>query len=225
MKKLLVVVFALAITLTITAPAANADVLFNNTGNSWGTAGDIHGSSWFAQSFSTNSSSYNLSSVVLDMSKNAANSGTAVTVSIYTNTGSGNGQPGSLVGNLTSPGIYTAYNTFTNTTFAASGITLNPNSVYWVVLKAGGSDEFFWGETNNLTGTGAGFRVSYSITANSGGSWGTFNSNALIMQVNATPTPLPASLLLFAPGLAGLAALKKRFNHRRQTSLHKTEKM
>ncbi len=211
MKKLLIVVFALAIALTFIAPAANADVLFNNLGNSSTGEGTVGANTWWAQSFSTGSSSYNLSSVVLDMSVNTA--GTTATVSIFTNTGTGNGQPGTLVGTLTSPGSYTVYNNASLTTFTASGINLNPNSIYWVVLNLNGSTgNLFWQSTPDTSGNGSGFRVYYS--GNNGSSWGTAAStNPFMMDVNANSNavPLPAGILLFTPGLLGLGVLRRRF--------------
>jgi hypothetical protein len=53
--------------------------------------------------------------------------------------------------------------------------------------------------------------VKLLIVQSSGQQWGTVSGVELIIAETATPVPLPSALLLFAPGLAGLAAIRRRF--------------
>jgi PEP-CTERM motif len=97
-----------------------------------------------AQEFKTRTDQLQLDSVILSM----FGSGTAI-VSIYTDgLSGGHAVPGSLVygGTLVSSGYYNP-TTLTDTTFTASGLTLNSATNYWVVLQAT-SGSFNWSYGN-----------------------------------------------------------------------------
>jgi len=160
---------------------------------------------WVTASFGTDGMSYDLNSVTLQMY--LAIEGVAE-ADIYTDKSL---QPGSLVGVLTSPDSYPTSDA--NVTFTASGITLNPNSTYWLVLKAI-SGEFDWAWTMDDAGSGVGFQHTFGHSSDSGKTWDTYDINTgvydispLKMRVEGTPVPVPPGLLLL--GLVRLAALRR----------------
>ncbi len=174
------------------------------------------GTYWVGGSFGTDASSYLLDSVTLWMQM--ATSGIAQ-VDIYTHNPTPPpsdlyafaGKPDVQIGTLTSPASYPTAG-FGPATFTASGIALAPSSTYWVVLKAL-SGEFDWAYTVSLIGSGPGFQGTYGFTFDygSGGiglnGWASGAFVAMMMDVEATLVPAPATLLLFGSGLFGLAAL------------------
>ncbi|HUO08217.1 MAG TPA: choice-of-anchor R domain-containing protein [Phycisphaerae bacterium] len=132
-----------------------------------------------AMSFTTGSSNETLSSVTLPL---RGDSSTLATVQIYSDS---SGHPGSLAGTLTSPGSYSTSG-YTNTTFTASGITLNANSTYWAVLTVS-SGTIAWSFTGDTTGTGNGFTGAWLNSDDSGSTWqavfGDEHDNPTQMQV------------------------------------------
>jgi hypothetical protein len=78
----------------------------------------------------------------------------------------------------------------------------------------------YWGDTtyhfsipvDNLTSSTLTVAfTSYQTQESYDEGWGLDN----VTVTSAVPTPIPASLLLFAPGLLGLATLRRRFDKRR----------
>jgi hypothetical protein len=185
------------------APAlASALVLYDNLSQAQ-VGGDplaADGSYWAAQSFGSGSNSCTLSSVGLLIKM--GETGTAV-ARIFDDNGS---QPGNPVGTMVSPAGYST--TFGENTFTASGITLLPNSTYWVVLS-NDSGTFEWAYTDSTSGTGVGFRTEWRSSYDSGATWDGDAFSPYIMRVTAEPVPLPAGLLLLGPGLIGFAAIKR----------------
>jgi hypothetical protein len=58
----------------------------------------------------------------------------------------------------------------------------------------------------SLATNSAGFARTILGNQNSNGQW-----DQMLQKLEVVPTPVPASLLLFGPGLAGLAAMRRRF--------------
>jgi hypothetical protein len=152
------------------------------------------GDTWLTSSFGTDSSAYTLSSVTLLL----AGSGQAE-VDIYSDGGL---QPGSLLGMLVSPGSYSI--TPTDTTFTTSGITLDADSTYWVVLHAlTGSFDWSW-TFDDAAGTGVGYQDTWGQSQDAGATWFTFNSSPTQMAVTASAVPEPGPIILCAAGAMAL---------------------
>jgi hypothetical protein len=87
----------------------------------------------------------------------------------------------------------------------SSNIYLSAQQFYWVAVQPV-SGELDWAFTDN------GASVAYSFDG--GLTWpaaSRFTDNgAFLMQVNATPTPVPASVLLLGTGRVGLGAMAWR---------------
>jgi hypothetical protein len=163
------------------------------------------GGYWIGSILSTDGHSYALDTVTLLIKQAAAGN---AQVEIYTNIVDpldGLCKPGALVGTLTPPASYTP--DFAHNTFTASDILLDPNSTYWVVLKAL-SGEFQWQWTTVNTGSGVGFSPYWGCK-NSGIEWYTEVGSPYLMSVAATPAPLPPGLLLLGSGLLGLAGWRR----------------
>lgn len=105
-----------------------ADILSDNTSNTSGGDFLATDTNWQAQRFTTDAQSYSLTAVTLRMLRDTGSG--AAQVRIFSDS---SGNPGAVVGTLTPPGSYS--DTLADTTFTASGITLQANSTYWVVLR------------------------------------------------------------------------------------------
>jgi hypothetical protein len=181
-----------------TSPTLADTILSDNTSKATAFTEIVTTTRWVTSSFGTDASpDLDLASVTLRMQVDGA--GTA-SLGIYTDTAN---HPGVLVGTLTSPSSFTT--TSANNTFTSSGLTLNANTTYWVVLRAL-TGQFEWAWTADNTGTGVGFQHTWGFSQNSGGTWNTFTSEPMIMQVVATTAvPEPSSVILL--GSAALLGL------------------
>ena len=174
---------ALALLGMQSATASAQDVLLSDNLSATTTSTEAaSGSTVLTASFATDDSSYSLTSVTLLLAN--ASTGQA-RLDLYSD---GNLEPGSLLATLTSPDSYSC--TVAATTFSASGITLSPNSTYWIVLSAD-SGEFDWAWTSDNTGNGIGFQHTWGQSDDTGVTW--FTSDTFPTQFSVTATPLPQS--------------------------------
>ncbi len=158
--------------------AGQANVLSSNISGTTGGVETSTGTTYNAASFTTGTSAYLLNDVSLLL---ASTSGTA-TVDIYADD---TGEPGTLVGALTSPTTYASTATATDFT-STSGISLAANTTYWVVLIAD-TGSFDWSWTSDDTGTGTGFTDTWGQSTDGGANYFTYNSSPTQMTVTATP--------------------------------------
>jgi len=171
-----------------------------NTGASY-SSGSLQ---WSTQKFQTDGQSYDLVDVTLSMMLSAG-TGNA-TLQIYSDS---SGSPNASIATLISPGSYSG--TLSNTTFTASGVTLAPNSAYWVVLKGPDSNTIFeWSFTDDNTGSGAGFSTNWAYSDNLGSSWNPSNTSPYQMRVSVQPVPEPSSVILAGLGLAAAVFASRR---------------
>ena len=192
-----------------TAPGAwAAMVLADNLGKSPAGYDPLTGPVWASGRFNTDAQAYSLSSVVLWATSVSSGSATA---ELYSD--NGGTMPNAPLGSLTLSGSFPPSEG--NATFTASGITLNPSSAYWIVVKGTGSGvNWYW--TADNTGTGAGFDTHYAISADAGSTWGdTAPIEPMLMQVNVDLAPVPepgqwAMMAVTALGIAGYAAQRIR---------------
>ena len=126
--------------------------------------------------FETDLSAHELTSVTLQL---AADSPSAIaTLAVYSDAGL---EPGDIVATLASPGSFST--TSAETTFSASGVTLDPSTSYWVVLTPA-SGAFDWSWTTDNTGSGVGYSTQWgSEDENEPGLWWTQDIYPLQLSV------------------------------------------
>ncbi|MGN6368145.1 MAG: choice-of-anchor R domain-containing protein [Phycisphaerae bacterium] len=168
---------------SITAGTANGTITYggidlsDNLGNPANGINSVLSDNWLAASFVTSSSSVLLSSITLPIYQRSAGD---IAVVIYTDNG---GLPGTAVETLASPGNYST-TVAANARFTSSGIALDPNATYWVVLQPV-SGNLGVATTFTSGGTGAGFTGSDVSSNDSGISWS--GGPWLKMQVAVVP--------------------------------------
>ena len=182
------------------ASTAQASVLSDNLAAPWGGDEFISSNSWVAASFGTDAQAYNLTSVALEA---WGSSWSGVRVDIYTSVGAGVGQPGALIGSLTTPDSPSG----SPVTFTANGIVLSASTTYWVVMRTmGPGQSSHWTYTWSDEGSGVGFQHSYGSSGDGGGTWATFDTAPQKMKVNAQPVPW-LDLGSALPGVSGASQL------------------
>ncbi len=174
------------------------DLRFYNTVNN-----DIS----LAQKFTTDSGSFILSSI--DVNLLQVSDGSA-SVSIYEDNGN---ELGSLLGTLTSPGIYAGE--YALTSFGGNDILLSGNTSYWVMFSADSEDTtaetlFSWAYISRSEWT-----LSEDYASYTNGIFDVRAGNPFMMIVAANPVPVPCSILLLGSGLIGFAGLRKKIRKSR----------
>ncbi len=172
----------------------------------------VSSTSWAANSFSTDSNSYNLADVILSL-EGVSTTGT-LTVSLYS---SSSGKPGTdlmTLGTIADSALSTS--SFTQQTVSGNNFSLSPSTMYYIVLSGStaGSPDADWERENGSTGTGVAGQ-SFGLSADSGTSWTTHVVNSdfqpYVMQVDAgSGTPEPSTLLGALGGLAAILGLRLR---------------
>jgi len=158
-----------------------------------------------AQGFSTTGSAFRLTDVALQLAR-AIDTGGNLLVSIFNNSGT-DGTPGAKMADVatvaasalgTSSALYDIPNL---------SITLTPSTSYFLVLSGAGLTDgmVFWDYTASTSGTGFP-SARNSAELDSWGSNSMTNPQQMRILAEETAVPEPATLALFAIGLAGLAA-------------------
>ncbi|WGS86101.1 choice-of-anchor R domain-containing protein [Methylomonas sp. UP202] len=155
----------------------------------------VSGSTWEAQSFSTDNQAYLLDSISLLIS--SLDEGTSV--SLYSDAYSA---PSQALATLTLSGAYTT--NLAATGFLAGDFSLTANTTYWVVLSnvTGATDWSFQATDDGSANAWAEWDGSY---------WSSSTSYPFQMSVRVTPAavPVPMSLPLMLTGLAGIVGFAR----------------
>ncbi|MCW3053331.1 MAG: hypothetical protein JWN14_2501 [Chthonomonadales bacterium] len=206
------VTFALfALWLCVAARPAQAQIdIVNNLSQPNTGLDPVNGTTWQADAFQIDNNTYTLSSATLRLISTRPNG--LITVDIYSNT-AGN-KPGAPLFSL---GTIPLTTTLTDIpVFASSSLTLQPNTVYWVVAHTPGQDNpVGWGATASSAYTGVGTIPVDSAWATSGDSGGTWTTHPLAAGPNqfriVATTPEPGAIAWMAGlGIAGVSLLRRR---------------
>lgn len=160
----------------------------------------------YAAPFDTGAQAASLKTVTLWKVRDDLPTGAAI-MEVYANTGSGLGEPGTLVGALTAPGSYSG--SFSPAVFTSSGIALSANSRFWLVCRAENTAIYDWGFTTSTSaspGGGLGFVAGYAASADSGATWATFNDEPFLIKVEADlqQVPEPSQWAMMAVTVFGI---------------------
>lgn len=195
--------------LLVTTHASAAVILSDNLTKITADTETATGNTWLAASFGTGSSALTLTSATLLLS--ATNVSTAAELSLYSDGGL---EPGTLLGNLTSPASFST--NLSPAVFTASGLNLAAASTYWIVLRSA-TGSVNWGWTLDNTGTGEGFQHTWAVSGNAGAVW--FSSDIYPLQFSLTAdtgpaaVPEPGTLSMLVGAVAAALGIK-RFRQR-----------
>lgn len=120
-----------------------------------------------------------------------------------------NGAPSSTVyASLDAP--VSASNTAGDFVFTTTGITLNANTMYWLVIAAASDAETFsWVRSNPVeTPTGLATFGTQEISSNGGATWSTGSSGPHSFAINGVPEP--TVVILSGLGLAAVLIFRRR---------------
>jgi hypothetical protein len=146
--------------------------------------------------FTTDASTYNLDSVILNLNLSSGDS-SDLSVRLCDDSSS---LPGARLGTLTNPSSIGAQD---NYTFTATGLTLSPNTTYWIVAVPLAEMDVDWADTSSNWGWACAGTVS-------GGQWAPWEAgqssygSTPSLVVNATAIPEPSTCSLLALGIVGL---------------------
>jgi len=193
-----------------------ATVLYDNLGNAFTGTDTIEGPAARGISFTTDSATYNALTATLPLSADrVAGAGHPRSLSDVNST------IGNPLGVFASPSSFSIFSGLnlnqTLETFTLSGVTLSPNTPYWLVLQDFASPSFgvHWSWTNDHTGTGIGFTFLEAKTTDGGSTW-TYPASVLPMfaapnqaQIVATFVPEPPSAALATLAVAMLIGVAR----------------
>jgi MYXO-CTERM domain-containing protein len=192
--------------------SAYSQVTVSNLDNTVSYESSVYWTNWLAGSFTTDSSNYSLSSVTVLLNA-VLNSSTPLILSVYSDN---TGLPGTLLETLSGSNPTTGG----QFTFTSSGLTLSPDTTYFLVGSTPGYGVYHWNyttDTSELITGGSGWTLGNDMwtSNNSGTSWNNSSGAPFMFSVTATSAvPEPGAYAT----LAGLAALALLAFRRRQSS-------
>lgn len=163
----------------------------------------FHGQRW-GVSFTTDSNTYSLDSATMNLW--LAGNASDLIVGLY---GESNGMPGTSLGRLSNP---SSIGVQTNYTFSATGLTLAPNTKYWIVAEPSLSAEPYCGWARTQTTSEMVYATLRSASGDSWGAWRASTQPTASLIVNGTAIPEPSTCCLLALGVLTLFA--SRFHRR-----------
>ena len=200
----LVAAFTLAV--VSVAPCSAALILVSNieqpTRDTTGIYAAIPGTAgqWATQAFTTDGSSYTLSSLDTFLGNLAGSP--LVVAELHAQGGLFN--VGTLLTTFNVPSLTPAPSLVSLT--PTSAVTLAPNTTYWIVFGVVGSGRLGWSYAEGNNETGPGSLGAYGYSPDDGATWGSFGTEnpyqirILVEAVGAVPEP--ASSLMLLAGLA-----------------------
>ena len=190
--------------------SAYSQVTVSNLENTVSSESSVYSTIWLAGSFTTDSSIYSLSSVTV-LLNDVPSTSTPLALSIYSDN---TGLPGTLLETLSGSSPTTGG----QFSFTSSGLTLNPDTTYFLVGSTPGNGIYHWAytsDTSELITGGSGWTLANDrwTSSNSGTSWNNYSGTPLMFSVTAaSAVPEPGAYAALA-GLAALAFLAFRRRH------------
>jgi hypothetical protein len=187
---------------------AQSTMYLSHLGSSADTGVGVQNDHWWAISFETGAAvdGYSLDSMQLRMAGITGNPN-GFELSLYNNNG---GVTGTSLDSLNGfdpigAGIYT---------FAASGITLSPSTVYWAVTTSLDSsfseNSFYWAFDPNSYTSIDGWSLGNNAASFNGSSWNSSGGSPFTLAVNATAVPEPAIYSLTGLGLFAILLRRRK---------------
>lgn len=190
----------LAAVLAAAAPA-HAGTLSDNTASASAGTLAVDAANLLAASFGSGSTS---GAVSLTATLLGSTTSGSATLSLYGSDASG------LVPDAALAGFTAVSASDGSLVFTLSGVTLQADTGYWLVLSnAGGTSDWSWTEENS--GSGAGYTGVWANSDDAGATW--FSNSALYPQqfsVVATAVPEPSTTVLLLSAVPLLAAARLR---------------
>ena len=195
---------AAAAALTAAAiPAAHATTIYTNLASSQDGADPLFGVGPLAQSFTTDANGGGLMSVELLLTSGSAAFAGTLNVNLLADSSTAPGAVVISLGSIDNASISTV-DAEVYSFAPVAGISLSPNTTYWVEIDESTPNAIEWSYSYDLTALGVAGQSASSgeFGVNPASSYGAYQ-----MQVDV-PEPVTATVLL--SGLLGLAGLRRR---------------
>jgi hypothetical protein len=187
------------------AAYCSGTTLYDNLANGTGTNGDTLFTRIRGIAFNTDAASYNSLTATLPLSANPVQ-GPAILRLFSSSPGA---TVGSQLATFTSPATFSQFNV-QPATFTLSGVTLSPNTLYWLLLNHTGSGSINWAFSSTGIGSGVGFTNFEAFSDDNGATWQYHNGAPNLAKIEATVVPEPSTSALLAIGGIVIVGVAKR---------------